>query len=284
MWNLTCLSDIVLDNKLPGDKIILPHNILSEYINTGNIHTDSSNESQSDTQSDTQVKEIDFPLSFKISYANKEIIVSVLDFTGESDTVVIPEWIFYNLYPIQLGDIVTVSVYSGGYTENKLPKGTLIKLRPHTIDFLDIEDHKTILEHTLKNYSILNKYTTISIEYLGIQHNIDIIDTKPVDVIDINNSDVEVEFDGPLNTFDLNNIENNYKSNELDYESPYNPDGDHDLDGDHDNLDGDHDNLDGDHDNLDGDHDNLDRDHDPPTLQKKKFVPFSGKGNVLGSS
>ena len=260
MWNLTCLSDIVLDNKLPGDKIILPHNILSEYINTGNINTDSSNESQSDTQA----KEIDFPLSFKISYANKEIIVSVLDFTGESDTVVIPEWIFYNLYPIQLGDIVTVSVYSGGYTENKLPKGTLIKLRPHTIDFLDIEDHKTILEHTLKNYSVLNKYTTISIEYSGIQHNIDIIDTNPTDVIDINNSDVEVEFDGPLNTFDLNNIENNYKSNELDHESTDNPHRDHD--------------------NPDGDHDNPDGDHDPPTLQKKKFVPFSGKGNVLGSS
>ena len=256
MWNLTCLSDIVLDNKLPGDKIILPHNILSEYINTGNINTDLLNESQTDTHH----RELDFPLSFKISYANKEIIVSVLDFTGESDTVVIPEWIFYNLYPIQLGNMATVSVYSGGYTENKLPKGTLIKLRPHTIDFLDIEDHKTILEHTLKNYSILNKYTTISIEYLGIQHNIDIIDTKPADVIDINNSDIEVEFDGPLNTFDPNSIENNHHS----------PDGDHHS-------------PDGDHHSPDGDHHSPDGDHDSP-LQKKKFVPFSGKGNVLGSS
>ena len=76
--------------------------------------------------------------SFKISNANKEIIVSVLDFTGDPDTVVIPQWLFYNLYPLQLGDIVSVSVYSGGYTNNKLSKGTCITLRPHTIDFLDI--------------------------------------------------------------------------------------------------------------------------------------------------
>ena len=266
MWNLTCLSDIVLDDKLDGDKIILPHNVLSEYIDNGNTAETGEDCMGDPSELDTVRghREMDFPLSFKISHTNKEIIVSVLDFTGDPGTIVIPQWIFYNLYPLQFGDIVSVSVYTGGYTENKLSKGTMITLRPHTIDFLDITDHKTILEQNLKNYSILNKYTTIAIEYLDVQYNIDVIDTKPDNVIDIINSDLEVEFAPPINSLDTNILNKDCpECNEM-------VEGDVNDDGVDDGVDVNDDGVDG----VDGVRDS----------RENKFVPFSGKGHVLGSS
>jgi hypothetical protein len=307
MWNLTCLSDIVLDYKLDGDKIILPHNVLSEYIDNGNNNgnnnsnngnnnsnnnsnngnNNGNNDNNRDTvtdlengmEADGEYRDIDFPLSFKISNANKEIIVSVLDFTGDPDTVVIPQWLFYNLYPLQLGDIVSVSVYSGGYTNNKLSKGTCITLRPHTIDFLDITDHKAILEHNLKHYSILNKYTTIAIEYLDVQYNIDVIDTKPDNVIDIINSDLEVEFAPPINSLDTNILNKDCpECNEMVEGGDMHDDGvvmhDDGVDVNDDRVDVNDDGVDVNDDGVDGVRDS----------RENKFVPFSGKGHVLGSS
>ena len=287
MWNLSCLSDIVLDYKLDGDKIILPHNVLSEYVDNGNTTETGEDCTGDPSELDTvrEHREMDFPLSFKISNANKEIIVSVLDFTGDPDTVVIPQWLFYNLYPLQLGDIVSVSVYSGGYTNNKLSKGTCITLRPHTIDFLDITDHKAILEHNLKHYSILNKYTTIAIEYLDVQYNIDVIDTKPDNVIDIINSDLEVEFAPPINSLDTNILNKDCPEyNEIVEGGDMHDDGvdmhDDGVDM-HDMHDDGVDMHDMHDDRVDVNDDGVDGVRDS---RENKFVPFSGKGHVLGSS
>ena len=187
MWNLQCLSDSILEEPLPGDKIRLPSDILNQYLET-NQH------------------EPTFPLSFKLSFVSRnitrEIITSVLDFSADQDTVVVPQWIIDNLCPLQMGDTVSISVYSGGYTEKTIVKGTTVRLRPHSKEFLNISDHRALLETQLKEFGILNQYTTIKINYFDDQFDIDIIETQPESIINIVDTDLQVDFDPPVDYID----------------------------------------------------------------------------------
>jgi hypothetical protein len=111
----------------------------------------------------------------------------------------------------------------------------------------------------------LNKYTTIAIEYLDVQYNIDVIDTKPDNVIDIINSDLEVEFAPPINSLDTNILNKDCPEyNEMVERGDMHDDG----------VDMHDDGVDVNDDGVDGVRDS----------RENKFVPFSGKGHVLGSS
>lgn len=55
-------------------------------------------------------------------------------------------------------DIVELSLIS-------LPKGHLVKLQAQKKEFLDITDHKAVLEETLKRHSCMTKDDMITINY-----------------------------------------------------------------------------------------------------------------------
>ena len=84
------------------------------------------------------------PITFMIrnEKANRNFAVSVLDFNSESNMMYVPDWIFHNLYPIEFGDMISVSLYSGGTSEKNIPKGTYVKFRPHNYEFLQLSNHK----------------------------------------------------------------------------------------------------------------------------------------------
>lgn len=60
-----------------------------------------------------------------------------------------------------------------------LPKGTFVKLQPHTKDFLDISNPKAVLERTLRGYSCLTKGDTICLPYNNKKYFIDVIEARP---------------------------------------------------------------------------------------------------------
>jgi hypothetical protein len=73
---------------------------------------------------------------------------------------------------LQEGDIVKLKSTS-------LPKGTYVKLRPQSKDFLDITNPKAVLETTLRKYSCLTTGDSILINYNNKRYYIDIFETKP---------------------------------------------------------------------------------------------------------
>jgi len=79
-----------------------------------------------------------------------------------------------------------------------LPKGTYVKLQPHTTDFLDISNPKAILEKTLRNFSCLTTGDSIMVAYNNKNYYIDIVETKPSNAISIIETDCEVDFAPPL--------------------------------------------------------------------------------------
>ncbi|GAV73364.1 UFD1 domain-containing protein [Cephalotus follicularis] len=153
-----------------GDKIIMPPSALDRL---ASLH-------------------IDYPMLFELRNGATERVshCGVLEFIAEEGMIYMPYWMMENLL-LQEGDIVRVK-------NATLPKGTYVKLQPHTKDFLDISNPKAILETTLRNYSCLTTGDSIMVAYNNKKYYIDIIETKPSNAISIIETDCEVDFAPPL--------------------------------------------------------------------------------------
>lgn len=88
-----------------------------------------------------------------------------------------------------------------------LPKGTYVKLQPHTTDFLDISNPKAVLETTLRNFSCLTVGDQITINYNNRQYFIDIVEAKPQQSISVVETDCEVDFAPPLDYVEPTRLE-----------------------------------------------------------------------------
>ena len=159
-----------------SNNIIIPHYILKK------IQDKSDN--------------IEFPIFFELFSMNYGMPLGInctgSDFLEGIDKIYIPNRIMSNLL-LEEGESVYIK-----YIKD-IKKGEKIKIRPHTSDFLDLEDHKQLLESKLiNNYNILTKGETIEIEISGETYFIDIVETYPDIAINICNTDIEVDFDTPL--------------------------------------------------------------------------------------
>ncbi|KAD6795710.1 hypothetical protein E3N88_06606 [Mikania micrantha] len=136
--------------------------------------------------------QIDYPMLFELRNSATERVshCGVLEFIAEEGMVYMPYWMMANLV-LQEGDIVRVKNVT-------LPKGSYVKLQPHTKDFLDISNPKAILETTLRNFSCLTTGDSIMVAYNNKKYYIDIIETKPSHAISIIETDCEVDFAPPL--------------------------------------------------------------------------------------
>lgn len=153
-----------------GDKIIMPPSALDRL---ASLH-------------------IDYPMLFELRNASAERVshCGVLEFIAEEGMIYMPYWMMENML-LQEGDTVRVKNVT-------LPKGTYVKLQPHTKDFLDISNPKAILETTLRNFSCLTSGDSIMVAYNNKKYYIDIIETKPANAISIIETDCEVDFAPPL--------------------------------------------------------------------------------------
>lgn len=90
------------------------------------------------------------PFTFEISHSGGvyKTHCGVLEFTGEDGEVVVPSWMYQQL------SLETASEVSLKYMT--FPLGRFVKLVPHSVDFLEIENPKLELEQCLRNYQVLS--------------------------------------------------------------------------------------------------------------------------------
>ncbi|KAJ3680080.1 hypothetical protein LUZ60_016358 [Juncus effusus] len=163
-----------------GDKVIMPPSALDRL---ASLH-------------------IEYPMLFEIHNDATQRVshCGVLEFIAEEGMIYMPYWMMQNML-LREGDIIRLKNAS-------LPKGTYVKLQPHTTDFLDISNPKAILETTLRNFSCLTTGDSISISYNNKQYYIDIVETKPSNAISIIETDCEVDFAPPLDYKEPQKIKN----------------------------------------------------------------------------
>eukprot|EP01102_Stenamoeba_stenopodia_P006609 TRINITY_DN1825_c0_g1_i2.p1 TRINITY_DN1825_c0_g1~~TRINITY_DN1825_c0_g1_i2.p1 ORF type:complete len:603 (+),score=181.95 TRINITY_DN1825_c0_g1_i2:345-2153(+) len=157
-----------------GDKIILPPSCLSELYGSS-IGDDGT------------------PLMFELSSmsSGEELTIpcGVLEFSASETTMLAPSWMMKNIMTKE-GDIVTVKRVT-------LPKATFIKFKALTANFNAIfENRKNILEYELRRYIAVKKGTTLSIWHKDDEYKFEVLDVKPAESVCIQNTDVEVDFEG----------------------------------------------------------------------------------------
>ena len=170
-WSLCCSdkTEEIIEQVENSNKVILPESMLYAY------------------------QDYDFPIHFTIK--NKETNLSsvcgVFEFTSSPGTALFPYHLMQSLF-INEGDTCSFTV--------AFPiRGSYIKLKPHKTAFIELSDPKSILEHHLsKNYTVLTKGETISIKYMDDTYYIDVVECEPADTIHITNSDINLDFDEPI--------------------------------------------------------------------------------------
>ena len=76
----------------------------------------------------------------------------------------------------------------------------MVKLRPHTSNFLKINNHQAVLETELRHYSSLVRGSVIPFDYNGERYHFDVVelrsapDGKRVSMAKVQDCDIAVEF------------------------------------------------------------------------------------------
>ncbi|ELA42902.1 uncharacterized protein VICG_00217 [Vittaforma corneae ATCC 50505] len=135
------------------------------------------------------------PYVFEISHENGiyKTVCSVLDFLLDDDEVVVPSWMFEQLC-LDTADKVFLK-------QIEIEKGEGVKLLPHSVEFLELENHKKELEKTLTNYHVLSYGDEILLYFEEIgkcRFTVTKIYPEHLDVIYIVDTDLKVDFDEPL--------------------------------------------------------------------------------------
>ena len=213
-----------------SNKIILPNKILSDL---------------------SVFRDIEYPMHFTIN--DSDVLFSPTDFKHDIGDVYIPQHFLENL-GIEIGSKIKLTLIN-----SKLEKGTKVKLKAHTSNFLEITDHKQYLEQNLvKLYSTLTKGQTILIPYLESTIFIDILECEPKQTISIIDTDLEVDFEAPWDyvkppTPEIKNEDTNFRVGSFNFNRNRN--------------------------NSKKDDKDKDKDKD----NGGRFVPFSGVGRRLGN-
>ncbi|KAG6898343.1 hypothetical protein C0992_009018 [Termitomyces sp. T32_za158] len=115
----------------------------------------------------------------------------VLEFIAEEGVAHLPYWMMRTLR-LNEGDPIRI-------TGTELPKGKLVKLQAQSVHFLEISDHKAVLEQALRNFSCLTQGDIIEICYNSIVFGILVMETTPGGAgISVLDTDLEVDFAAPV--------------------------------------------------------------------------------------
>jgi ubiquitin fusion degradation protein 1 len=163
-----------LTNKLKhSNKILLPPSILYELNQQEELDTDI--------------------MFFKVTNAKLQygLVCGVQEFSAPPGICHVP----YHIMD-------TIGITEGNQVEiEKISpvQGSYMKLRPHKTAFIDLPDPKAILEKIMSSdYPVVTQGQTIELFHEGIKYLIDIVETKPAEVISIVNTDINIDFEQPL--------------------------------------------------------------------------------------
>jgi ubiquitin fusion degradation protein 1 len=142
----------------------------------------------------THDERIKFPLFFYIKHNERKIYLSVDKFVPDISDIFIPNHIFEQL-GVDYGKIQELFI-----DYKSLKKGSKIVIQPHDIEFFKIKNPKLYFEtHIQKSYHCLSQGDIIRLVYGDKFLDYNIIKTEPKINISTLDTDIEVEFEKPLN-------------------------------------------------------------------------------------
>lgn len=156
-----------------GGKVLLPQSVLEDLV----------------------MLQVQPPYIFEISHSIGAFKThcGVLEFTAEEENIIIPGWMYDQLHldGISEIDLRFVSIHIGNF----------VKLLPHSVDFLEIENPKVELEQCLRNYQVLTLGDEVLFnfeEFGPMRFGVVEIEPSLENAIYIVDTDLSVDFCEPL--------------------------------------------------------------------------------------
>lgn len=143
-----------------------------------------------------------FPLFFKVTNDKTGTFTfcSASEFDAEENSCYLSTWIQSKL-GIEDNDIIDIDFIdntniNAEFDSNYIPKGTKVVLQPHNEDLYDvpIDEIKPELEKVFVEYIIINKGDIVMLEYDGKKIYLDVCECFPSDHISILDTDLEIDF------------------------------------------------------------------------------------------
>lgn len=116
----------------------------------------------------------------------------VLEFTSEEGFVALPPHVWNNLFPSEAPPIPLIEIQ---YV--RLPKGSYAKLQPEEITFLDIPNHKAVLETSLRQHATLSQDDIITVRHGELTFKLRVLELKPSQSVSVLETDIEVDIVNP---------------------------------------------------------------------------------------
>lgn len=112
----------------------------------------------------------------------------VLEFTAEEGFVALPPHVWSNLFPSEAPATPLIEIQ---YV--RLPKGSYVKLQPQEINFLDIPNHKAVLETSLRQHATLSQDDIITVKHGELTFKLRVLELKPSPSVSVLETDIEVD-------------------------------------------------------------------------------------------
>lgn len=160
-----------------GDKIILPQSAFQKLA----------------------LMEVTYPLQFQLK--NEYVVppkithVGVLEFTAPEGRCYVPKWVLKNLDLSEVKPNRSVGIIT--VVNVTLPLARFVKFKPRSVDFLDLSNHRAVLESTLRSFSCVTKGDEVCLNYNGKEFFLLVKEVAPLDAASIIEADVNVDFEAP---------------------------------------------------------------------------------------
>ena len=123
--------------------------------------------------------------------------------------LVLPEVKYTQVVPylnIQVSLLTSIDVFVLQMEEGQLisvknvslSKATFVKFRAQNVDFLEISNHRAVLEVTLRKFTCLSEGDIICISHSGKLYYLDVREVKPNGAASIIETDCDVDFEEPV--------------------------------------------------------------------------------------
>ena len=152
-----------------GDKVVLPPSALDQLARL----------------------RVTYPMMFKLTnrLLERSTHCGVMEFSADEGVCYLPYWMMQDLL-LESGQIIDVLNVT-------IPKGSFVKLQPHTTAFTQLNNPRAVLERALRSFSCLTTSQTIAIQHGEQQFYLDVVEVKPGRAISIIETDVNVDFAPP---------------------------------------------------------------------------------------
>ena len=124
----------------------------------------------------------------------RSIAVGVQEFSSDPASCVVPNWIMKNI-GLEENDKVLVSLTS-------LPKCTSVVFQPCTQHFLELQNPRVILEHSLRYVPCITEGTILEVIFNKVPYQLKVLSVKPKRMACLYMADVMTSFARPLTDFD----------------------------------------------------------------------------------